>query len=72
MKIEKEAEKILDEFSKILEDIPESAENEFMIDNLNLSREDVSVEKNPDKILRNANTDDENYIIAKKAEWVNK
>lgn len=72
MKIEKEAEKILDEFSKVLEDIPESDENEFMIDNLNLSREDVSVEKNPDKILRNASTDDENYIIAKKAEWVNK
>lgn len=72
MKIEKDAEKILDEFSKVLSDIPESDDLDFIVDNLNLSREDVAVEKNSEKILRNAKTNDEGYIIAKKAHWLKK
>jgi aspartyl-tRNA(Asn)/glutamyl-tRNA(Gln) amidotransferase subunit C len=70
LKIEKEAEKILESFSEALKDIPELEETHYMVDNVNLSREDISEEKNPDKILRNAHTDENGNIIADKAKWV--
>jgi aspartyl-tRNA(Asn)/glutamyl-tRNA(Gln) amidotransferase subunit C len=70
LKIEKEAEKILKSFSEALKDIPELEETHYMVDNVNLSREDVAEEKNPEKILRNAHTDEEGNIIADKAKWV--
>ena len=56
MTIEKDAEDIIEKFSKILEDIPDSDETWYITDNLNLTREDKSQEKNPEKILRNAKT----------------
>ena len=70
MKIEKEAELILEKFSEALKDIPELEETHYMVDNVNLSREDVAEDKNPEKILRNANTDEEGNIIAEKGKWV--
>ncbi len=70
MKIEKEAEKILESFSEALKDIPELEETHYMVDNVNLSREDAAEEKNPEKILRNAHTDEEGNIITDKAKWV--
>ncbi len=70
MKIEKEAEKILESFSEALKDIPELEETHYMVDNVNLSREDVAEEKNPEKILRNAHTDEDGNLIADKAKWV--
>ena len=70
MKIEKEAEKILESFSEALKDIPELEETHYMVDNVNLSREDVAEEKNPEKILRNAHTDENGNLIADKAKWV--
>jgi aspartyl-tRNA(Asn)/glutamyl-tRNA(Gln) amidotransferase subunit C len=70
LKIEKEAEKILESFSEALKDIPELEETHYMVDNVNLSREDVAENKNPEKILRNAHTDEEGNIIADKAKWV--
>ena len=41
MKIEKEAEIILEKFSKALENIPELEETHYMVDNVNLAREDI-------------------------------
>lgn len=70
MKIEKEAEIILEKFSKVLENIPELAETHYIVDNVNLSREDEGHDKNPEKILRNANTDEEGNLIAEKGKWV--
>jgi aspartyl-tRNA(Asn)/glutamyl-tRNA(Gln) amidotransferase subunit C len=70
LKIEKEAEKILESFSEALKDIPELEETHYMVDNVNLSRGDVAEKKNPEKILRNAHTDEEGNIIADKAKWV--
>ena len=71
MKIEKEAEKILEEFSKALQDIPELVETYYVVDNGNLSREDCGEEKNPEKILRNTMVDDEGHVIAEKGKWTN-
>ena len=70
MKIEKEAEKILEKFSKALEDIPELEETHYMVDNVNLARPDGGEDKNPDKILRNAPTDEEGNLIVEKGKWV--
>ena len=70
MKIEKEAEKILESFSEALKDIPELEETHYMVDNVNLSRKDFAEDKNPEKILRNAHTDEEGNIIAEKGKWV--
>ena len=70
MKIEKEAELILEKFSEALKDIPELEETHYMVDNVNLSRDDVAEDKNPEKILRNANTDEDGNIIAEKGKWV--
>ena len=45
MTIEKDAEDIIEKFSKILEDIPDSDETWYITDNLNLTRKDESHEK---------------------------
>lgn len=71
MKIEKDAEKIVNEFSKTLDNIPDLEETWYITDNLNLTRKDESQEKNPEKILRNANIDKDGNLIVKKADWVN-
>ena len=71
MTIEKDAEDIIEKFSKILEDIPDSDETWYITDNLNLTRDDEAHEKNPEKILRNANIDKEGNLIVKKAVWTN-
>ena len=69
MKIEKEAEIILQKFSKALADIPELEETHYMVDNVNLSRDDVAEDKNPEKIIRNAQIDEEGNIIVEKGKW---
>ena len=71
MTIEKDAEDIIEKFSKILEDIPDSDETWYITDNLNLTREDKSQAKNPEKILRYAKIDKEGNLIVKKADWTN-
>lgn len=78
-KIETEAQQILDELSKALENIPELEENEdedvnkdfYIVDNLNLSRKDESEKEDSSKIVRNARTDKNGNIIVKKADWIN-
>ncbi len=70
MKIEKEGEKILEKFSKALEDIPELEETHYIVDNVNLTRPDRGEDKNPEKILRNADVDEDGNIIAEKGKWV--
>jgi aspartyl-tRNA(Asn)/glutamyl-tRNA(Gln) amidotransferase subunit C len=72
MKIEKEAEKILEKFSKALENIPDLEETHYIVDNVNLTRKDRGEDKNPQKILRNAEVDEEGNLIAEKGKWVNK
>ena len=71
MTIEKDAEDIIEKFSKILEDIPDSDETWYITDNLNLTRDDEAHNKNPEKILRNANIDKAGNLIVKKADWTN-
>ncbi len=68
--IEKEAELILEKFSEALKNIPELEETHYMVDNVNLAREDVGVDKNPTKILRNANVDEEGNLIVEISKWV--
>ena len=70
MKIEKEAEIILEKFSKALQNIPELAETYYIIDNVNLTRQDCGVDKNPEKILRNAQLDEDGNVIVEKGKWV--
>ena len=60
MTIEKDAEDIIEKFSKILEDIPDSDETWYITDNLNLTREDEAHEKDPD-----------GNLIVKRADWTN-
>ena len=69
MAIEKDAEKILEEFSKTLDQVPELEGTYYITDNLNLNRDDESEEKDPSKIVRNARTDKDGNVIVKKAEW---
>ncbi|WP_296859915.1 Asp-tRNA(Asn) amidotransferase subunit GatC [uncultured Methanobrevibacter sp.] len=71
MTIEKDAEDIIEKFSKTLENIPDSDETWYITDNLNLTREDTSKEKNPEKILRNANIDKDGNLVVKRADWTN-
>ena len=70
MKIEKEAEKILQNFSEALKDIPDLEETHYMVDNVNLSREDCAEYKNPEKIMRNTQVDEEGNLIVEKGKWV--
>ena len=71
MENEKDAEKILESFSKILDTVPELEETWYIVDNLNLSRKDESHPKNPEKIKNNAKLDKDGNIIVKKADWIN-
>ena len=71
MTIEKDAEDIIEKFSKILEDIPDSDDTWYITDNLNLTREDKAQAKNPEKILRNARIDKDGNLVVKKADWTN-
>ena len=78
-KIENEAEQILEELSKALENIPELEDtddgkfnkNFYIVDNLNLSRNDESEKTDSSKIVRNARTDKKGNIVVKKADWIN-
>lgn len=69
MAIEKDAEKILEEFSKTLDKVPELEGTYYITDNLNLNREDEAEEKDASKIVRNARTDKDGNVVVKKAEW---
>ena len=69
MTIEKDAEDIIEKFSKILEDIPDSDETWYITDNLNLTRDDEAHVKNPEKILRNAHVDKQGSVVAEKGKW---
>lgn len=69
MAIEKDAEKILEEFSKTLDQVPELEGTYYITDNLNLNREDESEEKDSTKIVRNARTDKDGNVIVKRADW---
>ncbi len=69
MEIEKEAENILNKFSEVLEQIPDLEETQYIVDNLNRTREDVRVDKNPEKILRNAHVDKQGSVVAEKGKW---
>jgi len=70
LKIEKEAELILQKFSKALENIPELEETHYMVDNVNLNRDDAGQDKNPEKILRNTRVDEQGNLIVEKGKWV--
>ena len=69
MAIEKDAEKILEEFSKNLDKVPELEGTYYITDNLNLNREDESEQNDSTKIVRNARTDKDGNVVVKKAEW---
>ncbi|MCI5736429.1 MAG: Asp-tRNA(Asn) amidotransferase subunit GatC [Methanobrevibacter ruminantium] len=69
MAIEKDAEKILEEFSKTLDKVPELEGTYYITDNLNLNREDESEQNDSTKIVRNARTDKDGNVVVKKAEW---
>mgnify|MGYP003571605993 FL=1 len=69
MAIEKDAEKILEEFSKTLDKVPELEGTYYITDNLNLNREDESEQNDATKIVRNARTDKDGNVVVKKAEW---
>ncbi len=49
--IEKDAEEILEKFSKTLDTIPDLEETYYITDNLNLNREDKSIHKMLLKLL---------------------
>ncbi|HOI40632.1 MAG TPA: Asp-tRNA(Asn) amidotransferase subunit GatC [Methanobacterium sp.] len=70
MKIEKEAEDILKSFSEALKNIPDLEETHYMVDNVNLSREDCAEEKDSTKIMRNTNVDEDGNLIVEKGKWV--
>ncbi|BDH79365.1 MAG TPA: Asp-tRNA(Asn) amidotransferase subunit GatC [Methanothermobacter sp.] len=67
--IEKEAEKILEEFSKALEKVPELEETHYIVDNLNRTRADKKRKHDPKRILKNAPVDEEGNIIVERGEW---
>ena len=69
MAIEKDAEKILEEFSKTLDKVPELEGTYYITDNLNLNREDEAEQNDSTKIVRNARTDKDGNVVVKKAEW---
>ena len=70
MKIEKEAEEILKSFSEALKNIPDLEETHYMVDNVNLSREDCAEDKDSQKIMRNTNVDEDGNLIVEKGKWV--
>ncbi|MCF0226637.1 MAG: Asp-tRNA(Asn) amidotransferase subunit GatC [Methanobrevibacter sp.] len=70
MEIKEDAEKIVEEFSEKLADIPDLEETWYITDNLNLTRTDIAHKKNSEKILRNARIDKDGNLIVKKADWI--
>ncbi len=70
MAIEKDAEEILEKFSKALDDVPELEGTVYITDNLNLNRNDESEQFDSTKIVRNAKTDKKGNVIVKKADWL--
>ncbi len=70
MIIEKEAEEILKKFSKALENIPELEETHYIVDNVNLTRPDCGEDKNPQRILKNTQVDENGNVIVEKGKWV--
>lgn len=71
MKVKKDAKKILDEFSKALENIPKLDETYYIVDNTNRTRPDVvSKTKNPTKLLKNAKTNEKGEIIVERGKWL--
>lgn len=70
MKIEKEGEKILEQFSKTLERIDKVEETHYIIYNVNLNREDIAHDNDNEKIMKNAKTDKDGNITVKKADWI--
>ena len=53
----------------MLEQIPDLEETQYLVDNLNRTREDVNEESNPEKILRNAHVDKNGSVVAEKGKW---
>jgi aspartyl-tRNA(Asn)/glutamyl-tRNA(Gln) amidotransferase subunit C len=70
LKIEKEAEEILKKFSMALENIPDLEETHYIVDNVNLNREDCAEDKKSDRIMRNAHVDEMGNLIVEKGKWV--
>jgi len=70
LKIEKEAEEILKKFSEALKNISDLEETHYIVDNVNLDREDCAEDKVPDKIIRNAHIDEMGNLIVEKGKWV--
>ncbi|WP_413824897.1 Asp-tRNA(Asn) amidotransferase subunit GatC [Methanobrevibacter sp. UBA337] len=68
--IEKDAEKILENFSKSLDTIPDLEETYYITDNLNLERKDESHPQDSARIVRNTKTDKDGNVVVKKADWV--
>ena len=70
MEIKEDAEKIVEEFSEKLADIPDLEETWYFTDNSNFTRTDIAHKKNSEKILRNARIDKDGNLIVKKADWI--
>ncbi|MDD2644334.1 MAG: Asp-tRNA(Asn) amidotransferase subunit GatC [Methanobacteriaceae archaeon] len=68
--IEKDAEKILENFSKSLDTIPDLEETYYITDNLNLERKDEAHPQDSARIVRNTKTDKDGNVVVKKADWV--
>lgn len=69
MEINQEAENILTKFSEILETIPDLEETQYMVDNLNRTREDITHKSDSEKILRNAHVDKNGSVVSEKGKW---
>ncbi|WP_304125515.1 Asp-tRNA(Asn) amidotransferase subunit GatC [Methanosphaera cuniculi] len=69
MEINQEAENILKKFSEQLDQIPDLEETQYLVDNLNRMREDVSKNSDYEKILRNAHVDKNGSVISEKGKW---
>ena len=68
--IEKDAEKILENFSKSLDTIPDLEKTYYITDNLNLERKDEAHPQDSARIVRNTKTDKDGNVVVKKADWV--
>jgi len=67
--IKKDGVKLIDEFSKMLENIPESKETHYVMDVKNVWRKDGEPVKTKDfrkKISKNAPKMEEGYVVAEK------
>lgn len=69
MEINQEAENILKKFSEQLEQIPDLEETQYLVDNLNRMREDVSKKSDYVKILQNAHVDKNGSVVSEKGKW---